>query len=113
MTKTLKFYKDDRADWYVDLPEWEGEKAELQMVAGADTMLDIMSQDGDNTTLTLSDEPFDGADELEFMGLDNFEGGGAHYVMRTHMGLDFNLEMWLCHVTTFVFGLFPYKIWIK
>ena len=42
--RNYKFYKEETGRWYVDLPEWEGEKAELEMVLGADTFLEILSQ---------------------------------------------------------------------
>lgn len=64
----LKFYKETDNRWYVDLPNWEGSKAELEMVAGA-TMLDYMSSNTSEITLDLDIEPFDGADELKFIRL--------------------------------------------
>jgi len=35
--RTFRFYKDTDG-WFVDLPEWTGEKWELEMVSGADTL---------------------------------------------------------------------------
>jgi hypothetical protein len=32
MRRMFKFYKESTGRWYVDLPEWEGEKAEIEMV---------------------------------------------------------------------------------
>ena len=29
MTRKFKFYKEDDNRWFVDLPEWEGEKKNL------------------------------------------------------------------------------------
>ena len=41
MEQNLKFNKEaDR--WYIDLPDWTGTKGELEMVAGADTLLDCV-----------------------------------------------------------------------
>jgi len=37
ISRKLKFYKEADERWYVELPEWEGSKADLEMVAGADT----------------------------------------------------------------------------
>jgi hypothetical protein len=39
--KTFKFEKEKDNRWYIILPEWTGEKEELEMVCGADSMLDI------------------------------------------------------------------------
>jgi hypothetical protein len=67
--------------------------------------------------MTISDEPFDGAERLDLISLgliEGFEyGRGAWYVAREYMGLDFNLKLWLCDVTTFVFGDYPKVIYYK
>lgn len=34
----LKFYKEE-GKWYIDIP-WDGDKSELEMVMGADVLLD-------------------------------------------------------------------------
>ena len=39
----LNFYKEETNRWYVDLPCWSGLKEDLEMVEGADLMLDILS----------------------------------------------------------------------
>ena len=36
----LAFVKEKSGRWYIDLPEWEGAHANLEMVAGADLLLD-------------------------------------------------------------------------
>jgi hypothetical protein len=40
-------------------------------------------------------------------------GEGAWYILNQYLGIDFNLKMWLCDVTKFVFGNFPKKIYFK
>ena len=47
--KTISFTKENET-WYVDYPEWKGNKANLAMVAGADTMLDALTK---NNHITL------------------------------------------------------------
>jgi hypothetical protein len=42
--KTYKFYKDWQMCWFVDLPESNFSKMELEMVAGADTFCDVLAQ---------------------------------------------------------------------
>lgn len=39
--KYLKFEKDTSNRWYLILPEWKGDKSDLEMVCGADAMLDV------------------------------------------------------------------------
>ena len=114
--KNYRFYKDDYG-WFVDLPEWEGDRFNLQMVSGADIFCDILSQGESEVFVTLSKEPFEYCGILEFLHLGRLEGfelgEGAWYSLKEHMGLPFDLKMWLCDVTKFVFGEFPKQIYFK
>lgn len=105
--KSFKFVKDIDTRWYIDLPDWDGLRSELEMVCGADTMLDILAQGEDVVNLTLSLEPFDHTFELHFI---KYESGGGTYLL-THPNHSF--EVWLCHVTEFVFGHLPTVIYAK
>lgn len=113
--RTYRFVKES-GGWYIDLPEYlaqGGSKADLAMVAGADTMLDIMAEERDEVTVTLDLKPFAGADLLELEEVcDPFIGGG-YYVLYTYKGEPVNHRMWLCDVTNFVFGHLPEKIYVK
>lgn len=114
VSRKLKFYKETDERWYVDLPEWEGSKANLEMVAGADTMLNYMAEGSDQINLFMSEEDFEGADKLEFIRIADEIGDGAHYLMKSYVGIEFNLDVWLCGVTTFVFnGRYPSIIYIS
>lgn len=113
-SKTFRFYKDEKGLWFIDLPEWTGLKSDLQMVLGADNMLDIIAQ-GDNTvSLYLSTEPFEGANILTWF-TDGIPGdssmGGGMYRLHQYKGIVFDLDMWLCDVTKFVFGEMPKLIY--
>ena len=108
--KTFKFYKENTGRWYVDLPEWEGEKAELEMVSGADTFLEILSQGEQTVNVTLSTVLFNGSDVLELQREDEHIGGGW-YLLLNYVGIPYELEMWLCEVTRFVFGELPKNIY--
>jgi hypothetical protein len=58
--KAYKFIKEGRA-WYIDLPEFlehGGSKGDLQMVEGADVMLDLISGDEKEVSLILDRAPF-------------------------------------------------------
>ncbi len=115
--RTFKFYKTEVGRWYVDLPEWEGSVDELEMVAGADLFLEILSDGEQTVNVVLSTVPFEGADILEFQTLGNLEswelGEGAWYKMVSYVGIDYELKLWLCDVTKFVFGGFPNKIYFQ
>jgi len=109
MEQNLKFNKEaDR--WYIDLPDWTGTKGELEMVAGADTLLDVLDLDKDNVVnLTVSTERFQGASIKLSKLLNCF--GGATYLTRSS---NFNKPVWLCAVTKYVFdGQLPKRIYVK
>lgn len=110
MIRTFKFEKNKKGEWYVVLPEWKGPKADLQMVMGADVMLDYMSNNGDEIELTLSTHYFEGADRLD--RLHNKVSSGCDYSLTIFEGVEINTEMWLCDVTKFVFGEFPKYIFL-
>ena len=116
MKRRLKFNKEVNG-WFVDLPEWEGSHADLQMVSGADTWLDLLSQGEWHVWITISDEPFDGAEELTLTGVGmlggEFVDSGATYTVEAYLGIPYAFDMWLCDVTLFVFGKFPEKIYYK
>jgi hypothetical protein len=113
--RTFKFYKTEVGRWYVDLPEWEGSVDELEMVAGADLFLDILSENEQTVNVVLSTVPFEGDDVLELQRYGDIEswemGTGAWYRLLEYKGIDYELTMWLCDVTKFVFDEFPKNIY--
>lgn len=111
MTRKLKFYKDENSRWFADIPEWQGTKEDLEMVMGADTMLDIIAQGDEVVYLTFSDEPI--SDSVLNI-IDETMTCGATYLVTTLFGLAFDFEIWLCDVTKFVFNSekMPYKIYL-
>jgi hypothetical protein len=126
--KKLSFIKENDI-WYADLPEFLeaglGTKANLMMVDGADTFLDILSKNGDSITLNISDEVFDGyqssmkkikkglnAQLLELVGHAKVDYG-AYYNVLEHNNQSFNHKLWLCPVTEYVFGYYPDNIYVS
>ena len=99
-----RFYKE-KDQWYADIPQYPGPVEDLQMVFGADTLLDILSSGKDEITLRISleDKLGDTLHRTEIM--DNIEGGGALY---KHIHVD---QLWLCPVMEFVFGGYPETIY--
>ena len=111
--KRIKFYKDPDNRWYADLPEWAGSKADLEMIPGADVMLDYMADGEDKVELYMQQERFAGADRLDFNREAHEWGNGAYYTMESYKGIELLLFIYLCDVTKFVFGGgFPETIWI-
>lgn len=109
--KLYTFYKEESGRWFINLPNYPGLKDDLEMVCGADVMLDIIAQGGNRLDLGIGiDQEFEDADiTLELVTISE---SGAFYHMREYMGIQFDLEMWLCDVTKFVFGDFPETIYI-
>lgn len=115
--RNYRFYKLEKR-WYIDFPEWKGDLWELEMVEGADKMLDKIAGPGRREVfLTMSLKPFthdeDGMGSYPLVKIkDTPEIGGARYLLKEWYGEELNLEMWLCHVTEFVFGSLPEIIYI-
>jgi hypothetical protein len=107
-----RFYKEG-TNWYVDLPNWEGAKSDLLMIGGADTMLDIVSNNTTKVTVYISETEFEGSSELTFVKLAEDIGEGAYYNLASYEGTEHNLSVFLCDVTLFVFNKFPEKLFIK
>lgn len=112
----LRFYKESdqwfEDKWYVDLPDWTGEKADLEMVFGADTMLDIMAEGEKEFIVALSDTYFENSDEIVFKKKADDIGNGAYYFMEKYRGIEINLDMWICDVALILFNDFPKSIFI-
>lgn len=112
--KKYKFYKElDK--WFIDLPEWiekGNDISELEMVAGADKMLDIFSKGNNEVYLEIDENYFPDSDVLIFIK-PNFLYGGGYYFMEMLEGEIIIQAMWLCSVTDFVFGKLPKEIYIK
>jgi hypothetical protein len=132
MTVTKKFYRED-GRWYIDLPEFLeaglGNKNNLLMVDGADTLLDKLagnkpnkSADGTEVNVTFGNEPFDnythtlnkkvmGKNQalLDYLGHAPVDYG-AYYDVKELDGH----QVWLCPVTEYVFdGEYPKTIYLK
>lgn len=114
MTKIFRFYKDANGEWFIDIPEWNGPKAELEMVEGADSMLDIVSENTNECFLKMSDQSFHGAEELrlERARIQN-HGGGGDYLLEKYQSETIKHKMWLCEVTRHVFNGLPNIIYFK
>ena len=127
MTKNYDFYKEENVSvlngipvlewigkkqdrWYIDLPEWKGPKANLEMVAGADDLLNFLSRGVDRINVTFADEKIDNGFALKHIG------GGVYEV---DMATDADISaapksIWLCEVTKFIFeGTYPDMIYFR
>lgn len=83
IVKSYQFVRTGR-DWFIDLPEFiqqGGSPGDLQMIDGADKMLDLMAENKNSITLQISDEPFESADVLSLTEkCDPYVGGGYYHM---------------------------------
>jgi hypothetical protein len=102
--RTFNFVKEESDRWFIVLPEWTGLKEDLEMVSGADLMLDKIAGDEKSIDLILSEESFEDADVLVFekFGPSEYESG-AYYQLDNYLGEKIDIIIWLCPVTLFVF----------
>jgi hypothetical protein len=108
MIRTFRFDKDPDGRWYVNLPEWEGDRAELEMVLGADMLLDILSNDCDWIDLEMADYPF--SPNCKTLTHDKSQNELGWYNNNAWHGPS---TIWLCSVTEFVFGSYPDIIYYR
>ena len=115
MLQTKYFYKEE-GRWYIDLPEYIeaglGDKENLQMVLGADLVLDKLSNNTNQVTLKFSEEMNfkpdvtlvkiqEGKNDEDLKAVGHpMVDTGAYYVP---MSVDID-SVWLCPVTKWVFG---------
>jgi hypothetical protein len=101
-------FNKEYGSWYIDLPNWEGTKAELQMVAGADKLLDQLLNNCTTVNIMLStDKSFSTSGFQTLKRIVKTPPNGCIY----HLGFT---PVWLCNVTKFVFeGVFPKQINFK
>ena len=107
------FYKEE-GRWFIFLPEYEGPKEDLEMVAGADVFLDTLSEGSSSVRLYLTLNPYKGAEVLTMLDDDGTIESGAFYRLDSYKTIKLELIMWLCDVTKFVFlGEFPERIYFN
>lgn len=110
----LTFNKEIDGRWYVDLPHYDGPKEDLEMVDGADNMMEVLSNRKSIVTLKVRKKPWAGAYLIKLERVPSKEEmpkGGAFYKFAVYKGIHINLSMWLCDVVKFIFNEFPEKIY--
>lgn len=86
--------------WFADIVNYPGNVMDLEMVCGADELLEEISQGKRQVTLNVMPDHF-GKEDKYIYRLHEIDNEGATY---------FNSEgrsIWLCNVTIFAFGDFP------
>ena len=106
----LTFVQDPDGRWYIDIP-WDGNRSNLEMVAGSDRLLSHIAKGDNKVTLQVILDHLN--DYNDYIILDRFEhslAGGASYTVSN---AEFKEPIWICPVTLCVLGRYPKKIYFK
>lgn len=109
------FRKEDD-HWYIDLPEYLEQgysKTDLALVEGTHKLLNTIAQGGNEITLQLSTDRFEGSDVLELQEHCEAPRGGAIYLMEGCQGRQMDMLLWICDIALLVFGDMPQQIYFK
>lgn len=115
----LTFYKTEEGRWFVNLPDWGGSTEDLEMVCGADVLLDIISMNHRDSSSIVTIRVHTNPQELsrnrqryvlKRRNIQLADSGKTYWVSG---GSLFPFDVWLCDVTKFVFGEFPRTIYIE
>lgn len=90
----VKFYKED-SKWYADVPNHT--KEENEMVYGADTMLEMLSEGNNEVLLFITEFAIPGTDPY-FCYMKSHDDDGAFYNVYHEYGQKEYGEIWLCNV---------------
>ena len=106
----LTFVQDPDGRWYIDIP-WDGNRSNLEMVAGSDKLLSHIAKGDNKVTLQVILDYID--DDNGYIILDRFRkslAGGASYTVSN---AGFKEPIWICPVTLCVLGRYPKTIYFK
>ncbi len=111
---TLAFVQDPDGRWYIDMP-WDGNRANLEMVAGSDDLLTYLDTERKHKVtmhVVPSETPLQIADHIELRQLDKSLTGGSHYDATSFEGFRMK-RIWICPVTLCVLGRYPKYLYVK
>ena len=111
---TLTFVQDPDDRWYIDMP-WSGNRANLEMVSGADELLSFLDTEGKHKVrihVVPSEEAREVENHTELRQLDKSTMGGSHYDATDFIGFGCD-KIWICPVTLCVLGCYPKYLYIQ
>ena len=114
MEKIVRFFKEG-GKWYADIPNHTLD--ENEMVMGADTALEAISNGKDEVTATLSDT-YPGWNTPLALHIKEHDDEGAYYTVSGVLLANIlnntpsKPEIWVCNVTHDVFGEHPEHIYV-
>lgn len=117
--KELTFRTAPLGEWYIDLPNYQGDRADLQMVLGSDELLTELSESKEQITLFIST---DAKDIRDYEGLPMFARHNWEFLIKADYIKTFSGKyytgynaryIWLSCVIEFIFGNYPKYIYYK
>lgn len=114
----VSFTKESNGRWYVDFPNWPLSHDNLEMVAGADDLLNLLNKGTNHVSLevyTKKPKEF----SLELKKVHSALTKGAFYTLETPLeGWEKpdalrRKQLWLCPVTLTVLGHYPQNIYFN
>ena len=102
MTRTLDFHKIGQS-WYADVPGWEGNLEDLEMVMGADVLLDVLSNRGRFIRIQVSNQELPDSIHLHSNG-EIYEGTEYAVIGKVPCEIGTIDTVWLCQVNNFFWG---------
>ena len=105
----VSFTKEANDKWYVDFPNWPLSHDNLEMVAGADDLLDILNDDTDHVRVEVKLKQAEG---IQLTKVHSALTKGAFYTVDGVRGWENpntirRKQLWLCPVTLTVLGHYP------
>ena len=105
----LTFEKWEDGRWFVVLPQYDGDQEDLEMIDGADNLLDYLTEDGLYVSIDISLE--DNVGDSTVLTLVAHDEIGGTYKVDNLEG--FKEDVWLCNVVHYVFGEHPEVLFFK
>ena len=114
----LRFIKEKDGKWYYYFPQWPFKHHHLMMVAGADKLCSLLSEDGKTVDIFINtDIHYSTSDNYRltlYKDSSTLTGGAFYNAICPHNSYDkrFIGQIWLCPVTLCVLGRYPQHILI-
>jgi len=106
----FEFEKEEDGKWYAIIPDWPYDHEELEMVDGADELLDSLTSDNRLVSMEVETEEPETGEYVTFSMIDHDDYGGTYVTEDPRMEVQ---QIWLCNVTHFVFnGEHPEMLYI-
>jgi len=113
----LIFKKEDDNRWFISLDDYQGDKNDLEMVSGADSLCDVLSHNKSTLEVSLTDTltPYTIVILHRWLPFEQeeFEMVGSWYRADFETERPESFDLWICPVTLLVLGHYPNVIYIQ